>query len=105
MSPEPTVWKIALRDELRVSLGTNPSPDWGETESERDWYLEKMLHRPREDYTVEEVPGPIRRAIYDEIDRFQRVRKEIRDRRKAEWRPRSEARGAARDPSRSDTPE
>lgn len=72
------MWKIAIRDEIRARMVTNPDPYWATTESERDWYLEKNLHRPREDYVVEEVPGPVSRAIADERARFDRVRAEVR---------------------------
>jgi hypothetical protein len=76
VADEPTIWKIAIRDELRARMATQPGPNWATTESERDWYL-KNAHRPREDYDVVEVPGPIGRAIADERVRFERVRAEL----------------------------
>lgn len=77
MTSEPPVWKIAIRDEIRARMVTNPDPYWARTESERDWCL-RNLHRPREDYDVVEVPGPVDRAIADERARFERVRAELR---------------------------
>lgn len=82
VADEPTLWKIAIRDDIRAFMATDPSPYWASTESERDWFLEKQLKRPREDYTVEEVPGPIDRALADEHTRFDRVRRELREARK-----------------------
>ncbi|MEV8610248.1 hypothetical protein AB0383_20375 [Amycolatopsis sp. NPDC051373] len=66
-----TLWRIALRDDLLVTMigSTNPEPYWAKDEAERDWALEHQLHRPREDYVVEEVPGPHSRAIADERER------------------------------------
>lgn len=80
-SDEPTLWKIAIRDDIRAFMATDPSPYWASTESERDWFLEKQLKRPREDYTVEEVRGPIERAIDDERGRYDRVRKQLHEER------------------------
>ncbi|MFD5089342.1 hypothetical protein ACFWMR_01980 [Amycolatopsis thailandensis] len=74
---QPTVWKIAIRDDIRAHMCTYPSPQWASTEAEKDWVLEHLLHRPREDYTVEAVPGPILDAIPREQDRFARVRKQL----------------------------
>lgn len=82
MADEPTVWKIAIRDELRANMATNPEPYWATTESERDWFLEKQLHRPREDYDVVEVPGPVARAIRDEQIRWKARRAELWEQRK-----------------------
>jgi len=82
VADEPTIWKIAIRDELRARMATNPGPYWAKDESERDWYLENA-HRPREDYEVVEVPGPVERAIADEQVRWERVRAELRQRREA----------------------
>lgn len=85
MADELTVWKIAIRDDIRAPMITDTEPYWARNESERDWALENAIHRPREDYTVEEVPGPIARAIADETERFARVRAEL-------WRQTKEAR-------------
>jgi len=74
---QPTVWKIAIRDEIRARMATYPTPSWAQTEEEKDWVLEHLLHRPREDYVVEAVPGPILDAIPREQDRFARVRKQL----------------------------
>jgi hypothetical protein len=82
VTDEPTLWKIAIRDDIRAFMATNPTPYWADTESERDWYLEKGLHRPREDYVVEEVPGPIKRAVADERERWDRRRRELWEERK-----------------------
>lgn len=83
MTGEPTIWKIAIRDEIRARMVTNPEPYWASTESERDWVLEHQLHRPREDYVAVEVPGPVGRAIEDEAVRWARVRAELRERGRA----------------------
>jgi hypothetical protein len=80
---EPTVWKIAIRDELRARMATQPEPNWATTESERDWYL-KNGHRPREDYEVVEVPGPVERAIADEKVRWKARRQELWQQQKRE---------------------
>jgi hypothetical protein len=82
VTDEPTLWKIAIRDDIRAFMVTDPSPYWAADESERDWFLDKQLKRPREDYTVEEVPGPVGRAIDDEHTRFDRVRRELWEARK-----------------------
>ncbi|WP_086853381.1 hypothetical protein [Amycolatopsis kentuckyensis] len=73
-----TVWKIAIRDDIRAFMVTDPDPYWAKDVAERDWYLEKQLKRPREDYVVEEVPGPIDRAIRDENIRFELARIQLR---------------------------
>jgi hypothetical protein len=77
-----TLWKIAIRDDIRASMVTDPSPYWAKDESERDWYLAQQLKRPREDYDVVEVPGPVERALDDERARFDRVRRELWEARK-----------------------
>jgi hypothetical protein len=82
--PAPPVWKIAIRDELRATMVTNPTPYWATTVSERDWALEHALHRPREDYVVEEVPGPVEQAIRDEQVRWKARRAELWQQRKQE---------------------
>ncbi|MFD5245021.1 hypothetical protein ACFWIW_10780 [Amycolatopsis sp. NPDC058340] len=73
-----TVWVIRIRDEIRAHMGTNPSPHYARTEAERDWYLQGHIHRPIEDYVVEEVPGPVERAIEAERERWERAKTEIR---------------------------
>jgi hypothetical protein len=83
VADEPTIWKIAIRDELRARMATQPEPYWATTESERDWYL-KNAYRPREDYVVVEVPGPLQRAIEEERVRYERVREELWQQRKQE---------------------
>ncbi|MFI6304261.1 hypothetical protein ACIBCH_20515 [Amycolatopsis thailandensis] len=77
----PTVWKIALRDELRATMCTNPTPLWAPTESEKDWVLEHLLHRPREDYVAEEVPE--HDHVAREQERFKRVRRELSEQERA----------------------
>jgi hypothetical protein len=84
VADEPTIWKIAIRDELRATMVTNPEPYWADTEAHRDWALEHALHRPREDYVVEEVPGPVERAIADEKVRWKARREELWQQRKQE---------------------
>ncbi|EOD66891.1 hypothetical protein [Amycolatopsis vancoresmycina] len=79
MTTDPTVWKIAIRDDIRARMVTNPDPYWAKTESEKDWLLSNMIKRPREDYDVVEVLGPIDRAIDDEQERWERVRAELRN--------------------------
>ncbi|GAB3156312.1 hypothetical protein GCM10027258_62540 [Amycolatopsis stemonae] len=88
MTDESTVWRIAIRDELRATMATNPEPYWAEDAVEKDWALEHALHRPREDYVVEEVPGPLARAIADEKVRWKARRAEL-------WRLERERRGHA----------
>lgn len=75
-----TLWRIALRDDILAELVgvTNPSAYLASTDTERDWYLRTGLHRPREDYVVEEVPGPIDRAVVDEMARRRRLLDEVR---------------------------
>jgi hypothetical protein len=66
MSEKPdgsTVWRIQIRPDILAKLATHPTPEYAKTEAERDWHLAKMLHRPREDYIVEEVPGPVEYQI------------------------------------------
>lgn len=90
MTDEPTVWKIAIRDEIRAFMVTDPSPYWATTVSERDWFLDKQLKRPREDYVVEEVPGPVEHALHVERARFELVRRQLREERHLERRRLSE---------------
>lgn len=63
------LWRIALRDDLLLSMATDPEPYWASTDDERDWALTHLMHRPREDYDVVQVPGPVARAIADERER------------------------------------
>jgi hypothetical protein len=79
VTDDPTLWKVAIRDDIRAFMATDPSPYWATTVSERDWFLAKQLKRPREDYVVEEVPGPLERALREERARFDRVRRELRE--------------------------
>lgn len=68
------LWRIALRDDILAKLFTDPSAYWAHTDTELDWYLRTRLTRPREDYVVEQVPGPTDRAVTDEMARRQRIR-------------------------------
>lgn len=87
---EETVWKIAIRDEIRAFMATNPEPLWAASEAERDWHFAHSLHRPREDYEAVEVPA--HDAVRREIARFSAVRAELHAKRRAEWsRQRGEA--------------
>lgn len=77
MTNEPTVWVIRFRDEIRAHMATNPPAHFARTEAERDWYLETST-RPLEEFVVEQVPGPLERAIEDEQERWERAKTEIR---------------------------
>lgn len=76
-SAEPMVWKIAFRDDIRAHMATSPPPHFARTEADRDWWL-KTTTRPLDEFTVEQVPGPIERAIADETERWNRVKRELR---------------------------
>ena len=71
-------WRIALRDDILGRLVTNPRAYFASTDTERDWYLRTSLYRPIEDFVVEQVPGPIGRAIADEKARRRRIADEVR---------------------------
>jgi hypothetical protein len=72
-----TVWVIRFRDEIRVRMVTNPPAEFAVTEAERDWYL-RTTTRPLEEFVVEEVPGPLKRAMDAERERWERAKTELR---------------------------
>lgn len=58
-------WKIEVRDAER--LGTHPSPYYADTDAERDWFLRTQMHRPVEDYVIEQVPDPLTPGMRAEL--------------------------------------
>lgn len=73
----PWFWRISLRDEHLVEhLGARSDySTFALTESERDWHLKRLAgySRPIDDYIVERVPGPYRRALNDDRARRERL--------------------------------
>lgn len=53
----PLVWRIQLR--RAPGMSTRPEPYYASSEAERDWYLTKLLHRPADEYVVDQVPDPL----------------------------------------------